>query len=89
MTTPKWIEEKADTYSGLQVWMDTTGKNSHEFHEYISKESYIAGAMEVYQELEKWKNAAFIMYEDLKYGASIDAVKDSVAMYERLKATEK
>ena len=79
MNTPKWIEDKAEERH----------KTVPEKTKWICKDSYIAGAMEVYQELEKWKNAAFIMYEDLKYGASIDAVKDSIAMYERLKATEK
>ena len=93
MNTPKWIEDKAENY--LKENIDI------EYNEGVCSttdvgDGYIAGAMEVYQELEKWKNTAGWLYEQLMCETTnvetCDLDKDTLQVmkhYEQLKATER
>lgn len=99
MTTPKWIEEKAEQYSSTVYSTNVNEQDeliTHPRKKLLAgcKDDYIAGAMEVYQELEKYRELANSMYAHLNH---IDAsswvprkgLPELLEQYRQLKATER
>ena len=107
MNTPKWIEDKAEEHIddkfSLKVPSETLDDN-HPVKSTIgeckifARNDYIAGAMEVYQEMEKWKEVAtnlcrklqvldlYTHYDGTELNESVkEVVENAIKQYEKLR----